>query len=140
MPEIGAVPDGQSKWGILTLQQCGDLGETHSSQVVVMRDSMIQLVKKIPDIKGATLIYSQWDGYIRDKKKASVFWDFIQANELRLAHIHTSGHATVGILKQLASALKPKCIIPIHTEHPEKFKECFGKSVMAVEDGQLIEI
>jgi mRNA degradation ribonuclease J1/J2 len=46
----------------------------------------------------------------------------------------------VGILKQLASALKPKCIIPIHTERPERFKECFGKSVMAVEDGQLIEI
>jgi hypothetical protein len=39
-PEIGAVPDGQSKWGILTLQQCGDLGETHSSQVVVMCASM----------------------------------------------------------------------------------------------------
>ena len=37
-PEIGAVPDGQSKWGILTLQQCGGLGETHSSQVVVSRE------------------------------------------------------------------------------------------------------
>ncbi len=105
-----------------------------------MRDSMIPLVKKIPDVKGATLIYSQWDGYIRDKKKASVFWDFIQAHDLRLEHIHTSGHATVGILKQLAGALKPKCIIPIHTERPEKFKEYFGKSVMAMEDGQLIEI
>jgi len=115
-----------------------DIGKEKA--LVVMRDSMIPLVKKIPDVKGATLIYSQWDGYIRDKKKASVFWDFIQANDLRLGHIHTSGHATVRILKQLASALKPKRIIPIHTERPEKFQEYFGKSVMAVEDGQLIEI
>jgi len=115
-----------------------DIGKQKS--LVVMRNSMISLVEKIPKVKGATLIYSQWDGYIRDKKKASVFWDFIQVNDLQLAHIHTSGHATVGILKQLASALKPKCIIPIHTERPDKFKEYFGKSVMAVEDGQLIEI
>ncbi|MBU1061833.1 MAG: MBL fold metallo-hydrolase, partial [Candidatus Omnitrophica bacterium] len=90
--------------------------------------------------KGATLIYSQWDGYIRDRKKASVFWDFIQANDLRLEHIYTSGHATVRILKQLAGALKPKRIIPIHTERPEKFKEHFGKNVITVNDGQLIEI
>lgn len=108
--------------------------------LVFMRDSMIPLAKKIPDVRGATLVYSQWNGYIQDKKKASVFWDFIQANDLKLEHIHTSGHATVGILKQLAGALKPKRIIPIHTEHPERFKEYFGKSVMAVEDGQLIEI
>jgi ribonuclease J len=105
-----------------------------------MRDSMIPLIRKVPDIKGATLIYSQWDGYIRDKKKASVFRCFIQTNDLRLKHIHTSGHATVGILKQPAGALKPKRIIPIHTERPERFKEYFSKSVVAVEDGQLIEI
>ncbi len=115
-----------------------DIGQEKA--LVVMRDSMIPLAKKMPDIKGATLIYSQWDGYIRDKKKASVFWGFIQANDLQLEHIHTSGHATVGILKQLAGALNPKRIVPIHTERPERFKEYFGKSVMAVEDGQLIEI
>lgn len=115
-----------------------DIGQEKA--LVVMRDSMIPLAKKIPDVKGATLIYSQWDGYIRDKKKASVFWDFVRANDLKLEHIHTSGHATVGILKQLAGALKPKRIVPIHTEIPERFKEYFGKSVMAVNDGQLIEI
>jgi len=115
-----------------------DIGQEKS--LVVMRDSMIPLAEKIPDVKGATLIYSQWDGYIRDKKKASVFWDFVRANDLKLEHIHTSGHATVGILKQLAGALKPKRIVPIHTERPERFKEYFGKSVMTVNDGQLIEI
>ena len=115
-----------------------DIGQKKS--LVVMRDSMIPLAKKIPDVRGTTLIYSQWDGYIWDKKKASVFWDFVQANNLKLEYIHTSGHATVNILKQLAGALEPKCIIPIHTEKPEKFKEYFGEGVMAVNDGQLIEI
>ncbi|TAN60823.1 MBL fold metallo-hydrolase [bacterium] len=115
-----------------------DIGKEKA--LVVMRDSMIPLIRKVPDVKGATLIYSQWDGYIRDKKKASIFWDFMRENDLKLEHIHTSGHATVDILKQLARALKPKRIIPIHTEHPERFKEYFGKSVAIAEDGQLIEI
>ncbi len=118
--------------------KAGDIGQEKA--LVVMRDSMIPLAEKIPNVQGATLIYSQWEGYIRDRKKASVFWDFVQANDLKLEHIHTSGHATVSILKQLTQALKPKRIIPIHTEWPEKFKEHFGKSVMTAEDGQLIEI
>jgi len=66
------------------------------------------IVKPKKPLVGATLIYSQWDGYIRDKKKAIVFWNFIQANDLKLEHIHISGHATVNILTQLARALKPK--------------------------------
>jgi ribonuclease J len=115
-----------------------DIGQEKS--LVVMRNSMIPLVEKIPDVRGATLIYSQWDGYIRDKKKARVFWDFVQSNDLKLKHIHTSGHATVRRLKQLVEALKPTRIIPIHTEKPERFKEYFGKSVMVVDDGQRIEI
>jgi hypothetical protein len=105
-----------------------------------LKECHVGLPGKVPDVKGATLIYSQWDGYIRDKRKTAIFWDFVQEIDLKIEHIHTSGHATVDILKQLARALRPKHVIPIHTEHPEKFKECFGKSVMVVEDGQLIEI
>lgn len=115
-----------------------DIGQEKA--LVMMRDSMIPLIEKIPDIKGSTLIYSQWDGYIRDKKKANVFWDFVQANDLKVEYIHTSGHATVRILTQLKDALKPTRTIPIHTENPDKFKEYFGKNVMVVDDGQLIEI
>jgi ribonuclease J len=111
----------------------------HEKCLVVMRDTMIPLVEKIPGIQGTTLIYSQWEGYIRDRKKASTFWNFVRANNLNIEYIHTSGHATVSILQQLAKALKPKHIIPIHTEKPERFEEYFGKDVMLVNDGQIIE-
>jgi ribonuclease J len=115
-----------------------EIGEQKS--LVVMRDSMIPLAEKIPDVKGAMLIYSQWEGYVRNKKKASIFWDFVRENDLKLEYIHTSGHASVRILRQLVDALKPTLIIPIHTEKPDKFKEYFGKTVMVVDDGQRIEI
>lgn len=107
--------------------------------LVLMRDSMIPIVSRIPDLDGATLIYSQWEGYIRGGKDPD-FHDFVRAHGLKVVHIHTSGHATVEQLQRLAGALKPKSIIPIHTQRPDMFKRYFGEKVMKVKDGQVIEI
>jgi len=114
-----------------------DIGREKS--LVIMRDTMIPLVEKIPDIKGSTLIYSLWDGYIRDKKKAKVFWEFVQANDLKVEHIHTSGHADIPVLKQMVKMLSPKTLIPIHTQYPEKYKDLF-ENVMTLKDGEKYEI
>jgi len=108
--------------------------------LVLMRDSMIPLIKKIPGIDGVRLIYSQWEGYVKDRDKAKTFWDFVEHYNLTFEKVHTSGHATADVLKRFAGALDPKRIIPVHTEWPGKFKAYFGKNVMPVEDGQVIEI
>ena len=54
-------------------------------------------------------------------------------------YAHTSGHATLEVLKKYAHALSPKKLIPIHTETPSLFKEHF-QNVVEVEDGKTIEI
>ena len=108
--------------------------------LVVMRDTMIPVISRIPGIKGAALIYSQWEGYIRDKEKSFKFWGFVDRNGLKVDHIHTSGHAVISTLKRLAAALKPKNIIPVHTERPEKYKDIFGKNVILVKDGEPLEL
>jgi len=36
--------------------------------------------------------------------------------------IHASGHASYPELKKMVEAIKPKKVIPVHTEHPELFK------------------
>jgi ribonuclease J len=108
--------------------------------LVLMRDSMIPLAKRIPGIDGSTLIYSLWEGYIKDKEKEKGFWDFVYEHSLKVKHIHTSGHATMEQLQRLADALKPKRIIPVHTQRPEMFKQYFGEKVIKVKDGQVIEI
>ncbi|HEY5496756.1 MAG TPA: MBL fold metallo-hydrolase [Syntrophales bacterium] len=108
--------------------------------LVLMRDTMIPLAERIPGIDGSTLIYSLWEGYIKDKEKEKGFWDFVNNHGLKIKHIHTSGHATIEQLQRLAGALKPKRIIPIHTQRPDMFKEYFGDRVMKVKDGQQVEI
>ncbi len=74
------------------------------------------------------IIFSQWEGYLKDEHKM-YFTDYI--NELKSSdfvnfhHIHTSGHASVDVLIQLAKAINPRKIIPIHTEYPKQMQDFF---------------
>jgi ribonuclease J len=109
--------------------------------LLLMRNTMIPVVEKIPQIKGSTLIYSQWEGYIqKDTPDAKKFREFIKRNNLSIAYIHTSGHATLEKLQQFASKIKARQIVPIHTEYPEMFKEHFGSAVVCYNDGQGFEV
>jgi len=109
--------------------------------LLLMRNTMIPVVEKIPQIKGSTLIYSQWEGYIKkDTPDAKKFRDFIKRNDLDIEYIHTSGHATLEKLKEFAAKVKARQIVPIHTEHPERFKEHFGDTVVCYNDGQSFDI
>ena len=75
-----------------------------------------------------------WNGYFENEK---TFWDKYNISPI---HIHTSGHAGVKQLKEFASALNPKTIIPIHTLSPERFPEYFGSKVRMLSDGKPTEL
>ena len=116
-------------------------GQLKQKSLLLMRNTMISVVEKIPQIQGSTLIYSLWDGYIkRDTPDAKKTLDFIKRNNLKKVHIHTSGHATLQILKEFASKINARQIIPIHTEYPERFKEHFGSTVVCYKDGQPFDV
>jgi len=59
---------------------------------------------------------------------------------LSIAHIHTSGHATLEKLKEFVNKVNARQIVPIHTEYPEMFKEHFGSAVVCYNDGQGFEV
>ncbi len=48
---------------------------------------------------------------------------------------HASGHASVQELKALINAINPDRLYPVHTEHPELFKDFFN-NVVLVEQGK----
>jgi ribonuclease J len=64
---------------------------------------------------GTTLIYSMWNGYLKDVK------DFWANNGVKIIEVHTSGHAYIDELTEFVNAIKPKNIIPNHTFHPDKY-------------------
>jgi ribonuclease J len=118
-----------------------DFAHLQQKSLLLMRNTMIPVVEKIPQIRGATLIYSLWKGYIeKDNPDAKKFREFVKRNHLTVEHIHTSGHAALEQLKIFAKKVNAKQIVPIHTERPEKFKEHFGNTVVRYNDGQYLDI
>jgi len=83
-------------------------------------------------LTNAELIFSMWDGYLRDVKS---FWD---NHKVKIVGIHSSGHAYIEELKSFVKAVKPKYIIPNHTFFPEKYRDILGGNIMLVRDKQSI--
>jgi ribonuclease J len=85
------------------------------------------------------VIYSQWLGYLDGKHADYYGSDQIAAYRsdpaVNFVYAHTSGHAPVEDLKKLATALKPRMLIPIHTEHAERFRDHFD-NVTLIRDNE----
>jgi len=43
--------------------------------------------------------------------------------------IHASGHAPGTEIKRMIDEMRPKKVIPVHTQHPEEFGRIVGKNI-----------
>ncbi len=89
------------------------------------------MLRKLDPPAGAKAIYSMWHGYLERTDLRKV----LESHHVDFMEIHTSGHAYVENLKQLAAALKPRCLIPIHTFGPGEFSRLFS-NVVQLNDGE----
>lgn len=103
---------------------------------LVVKDSYMtrRIFAEKKDMVNSILIYSMWDGYLRDVKP---FWD---EHNVAIVKIHSSGHAYIEELQKFVKAISPKYIIPNHTFYPEKFFELFGSKTKIVNDKETVEI
>jgi len=83
------------------------------------------------------VIYSMWKGYLDESNKAKneKLIDFFSSYPYKC--LHTSGHADVESLKKVVEVIKPKHIIPIHTEKPDEFKNLFENTIL-LENGIVL--
>lgn len=109
-----------------------EIDSSKNRVLMLLRDNSLfpVVLKHIRHIRGATIIYSMWEGYLTDK-----FLDYCTQNRINIKQIHTSGHATAEDLKRFANALKPKTIIPIHTFEAQKYPALF-KNVKILKDDE----
>jgi ribonuclease J len=105
--------------------------------------SKYRVIDSFKKIKPVDVIYSQWKGYL-ECSNAEYFGaeqvSHYQSNlSVHFTYAHTSGHAPVGDLQRFAEALKPKMLVPVHTEHPNNFVDFFD-NVIYFKEGIFHEI
>lgn len=95
------------------------------------------LVRRIPGEKKKYL--SMWEGYV---KKSLEAYDEKLAASLSDGYtlMHTSGHCDMKNMREFFFLLRPKGIIPIHTDKPEVFAKLFCDEwpIIRLYDGQSI--
>lgn len=100
----------------------------------------INLHKKI---KPVTVIYSQWLGYLSsmdaDYYGAEAIAGYQNDPQVNFVYAHTSGHATVDDLQTFAEALKPKILVPVHTEYGNQYVDLF-QHAKVLDDGAVFTL
>lgn len=79
------------------------------------------------------IIFSMWKGYIDRSGQFDEYKDIV-------IPLHTSGHAYIEDLQKMVDEMKPKFLIPVHTEYKEKYKELFSADVIELSDGQIFAL
>lgn len=107
-------------------------------RVLLFRPHHIRDLERGGLLEGATYTYSQWRGYW-ERDLETTLKPCLEKHSVPLHFLHTSGHASPADLKKFVEALKPKRVIPMHTEFPEKYQEMF-QNVEILKDGEKWEI
>ena len=76
------------------------------------------------------IIYSMWKGYLNENNSAKneELIEFLKP--YNYTYLHTSGHADVETIQNVANIIKPRHIVPIHTENREEFKNLFENALL----------
>ena len=113
--------------------------EIESNAVILIRAGFLYDIKKFFDLEGATWIYSLWRGYFDRSETLRKLRSYLADKGVRYEYLHTTGHAKLDDLKKLVEAMAPEVVIPIHSFHPDKYKNYFP-NVRLLHDGDFVEL
>jgi ribonuclease J len=119
-----------------------ELREIAAHATMLFRPSMATDLDEAGCLNEAKLIYSLWEGYLKDES-ISPFLNWLDRHGILMSRIHTSGHASISDLQRLARAINAKMVVPVHLFKAERFPEFFER-VEIKQDGiwwdvQLVE-
>lgn len=158
---MDVVTEGDTLWGKSSLYQYGEYMpivlqrdkadfkvndhflETLSKKGYVLlarpNNRFNTLIEKIPGNK--TKYLSMWKGYV-DSNNEAYNLDLAEALGSNFVYLHTSGHCDMDSLSNVISLLKPKAIIPIHTDNPDEFVRRFKDKlpVIRLYNGDVYEL
>jgi len=114
----------------------------NASKILLNLDlySFTQLIDIRP--KGGEFIHSMSEPFTEggmDQIEQDVMMNWLKLFELKFHQIHASGHGSIKNLKDIIKVIRPKVVIPVHTENAKMFKK-FKVKVKLVKEGKMYKI
>lgn len=103
--------------------------------IPVRANSQVWLGEQIQDYRGAAFLYSDWETYTEEPGMMETL-KWFKARRLELVPTPSTGHAYFSAIRKLAENKRPRYIIPINTDNPEKFTQTFGKRAKVLKNGE----
>jgi len=91
--------------------------------------------EEIKDFSKATLIYSDWETYGEEEGMRETL-EWFRGRCMAGVPTPSSHHAYFSAIRKLVENKKPRYIIPINTEHQDKFTQTFGKRARVLKNGE----
>jgi len=107
----------------------------HQEEILVQLD--FETLPELIDIKpapGSPFIHSKSEPIEEDDEVEATLRNWIEFFQLRRHQFHASGHMSEPEIAEMIRQIAPKTVIPVHTEHPERFTRFAPKVIQPVLD------
>ena len=114
-----------------------DFARSPEKYVMLMRPTTLTYLQRIkaPHIR---LIKSIWSGYW-DEPNTERFRHWLEEHCAAVKDIHSSGHADTQSLQRIVEFVRPKTIVPIHTDAPKRFCDIFvNDNVKCLDNNEVL--
>lgn len=107
--------------------------------VMLVRPTTLTYLQRINTLR-IRFIRSIWSGYWNEPSTER-FRGWVEEHCEVVKDIHSSGHADTQSLQRIVEFVRPKTIIPIHTDSPSSFSELFSENhILYLSDNRSIEL
>ena len=105
-----------------------DITSSPHRYVMLVRPSLLDFLRRID---GCDICFTKsiWSGYWGNAE-IGPFREWVEGRCLLIDDIHPSGHADVESLQRIVAHVRPRRLIPIHTDSPEQYSELFAECEM----------
>ncbi len=107
-----------------------DYVNKHQGDLLVQLD--FEGLPELIDIKpepGSPFIHSKSEPIEEDDEVEATLENWVEFFKLHRYQYHASGHMAEAEIAEMVRTINPKVVIPVHTEHPERFAD-FGPKVL----------
>ena len=114
-----------------------DFARSPEKYVMLVRPTVLTYLQRIKAAR-IRLIKSIWGGYW-DESNTERFRSWVEEHCEQVKDIHSSGHADTKSLQRIVEFVRPKTIIPIHTDAPKQFCDIFvNNNVKYLDDNEVL--